>query len=125
MKKMIINNKKTILLIISGLLTGFINGLFGGGGGMILVPFLSMLINYETKEAHATAILVILPLSILSGLLYSVFGQTDFSKLLPVSIGVTIGGVVGAFLLKKIKSKWITYIFSAVMLIAGVKMLFF
>ncbi|MBO4594177.1 MAG: TSUP family transporter, partial [Clostridia bacterium] len=49
------------LKIIVGIIAGLINGLFGGGGGMIVVPCLKYLLKYETDSAHATAIAVILP----------------------------------------------------------------
>ena len=114
-----------IWAIIIGVCSGFINGLLGGGGGMIVVPLLCYLLKRKGKEAHATAILIILPLSLISSIFYAIFGKFNFSIGLPVSIGVVLGGVVGALLLSKIKSKWISVIFSVVMLVAGVKMLFF
>ena len=111
--------------ILGGVLAGFINGIFGGGGGMIIVPLLTLILRYNPKKAHATAILIILPLSLISGLLYSYFKMLGISLLLPVSIGVSVGGVVGAILLSKLSSKWIVLIFSIVMAVAGVKMIFF
>ena len=111
--------------IIIGVFSGFVNGLFGGGGGMIVVPLLCYLLKREGKESHATAILIILPLSLISSIFYAIFGKFNFSIGVPVSIGVVCGGVVGALLLSKLKAKWISIIFSVVMLFAGVKMLFF
>ena len=48
--------------IFSGGLTGFINGFFGGGGGMVCVPVLTGALKLSQKQAHATAIFFILPL---------------------------------------------------------------
>ena len=120
-------NKKNkwFLLILIGALAGFLNGMFGGGGGMVVVPMLIHFLKYEEKQAHATAILIILPLSILSGILYATYGNFNFYTTLYVSIGVIVGGVVGALLLKKLSSKYVTWIFSLIMLIAGLKLLFF
>lgn len=117
--------KNTILSIIFGAIAGLLNGLFGGGGGMVVVPLLTNVLKEEPRIAHATAILIILPMSILSGLLYAVFGNYDFSLGLPVGIGVIVGGVLGAVLLKKLSNYYLTVIFCVVMLIAGAKMLFF
>lgn len=119
------NDKNKLKSILSGALAGLVNGLFGGGGGMIIVPALTKLLKREEHKAHATAILIILPLSILSGIFYASFGSFDLGIGIPVIIGVTIGGVVGAFILSKISSKWLTIIFAVVMMIAGAKMLFF
>ena len=81
-KRRITDKKEKILSIILGIITGAINGLFGGGGGMIVVPMLIWLMKYEEKIAHATAILLILPLSIVSGIFYAVFGNFDINNYL-------------------------------------------
>lgn len=114
-----------VVLICTGIITGVVNGLFGGGGGMIVVPMLTFLSKLPSKNAHATALIIILPVCIVSGIFYAVFGNFRLDVGLPVTIGVVAGGIVGAFLLKKLPPKWVTLIFAVVMLAAGVKMLFF
>lgn len=84
--------------IVCGAATGAANGLFGGGGGMIAVPLLRAQ-GLEEKRAHATAIAVILPVSLLSFLLYAFRGFFDFSVALPVALGGFAGGFAGAKLL--------------------------
>ena len=120
-----IKKNKAFLSVVGGVLSGLANGLFGGGGGIIIVPILMFILGYPAKSAHATAILVILPLSIVSGLFYAFFGSLNWTIGLPVAIGVTCGGLIGAFLLSKISSKWLVVIFSIIMIFAGGKMLFF
>ncbi len=117
--------KEFWLSILVGAITGFINGVFGGGGGMVVVPMLRFILKYSEKQAHATAILIILPLSIASGLFYSAYGKVDVGVFLPVAMGVVVGGIVGALLLKKLSAKWVSVIFCLVMAAAGAKMLFF
>ena len=116
---------KKIYACFVGALAGLVNGLFGGGGGMLVVPLLIFLLGIEVKKAHATAILVILPISIVSGLLYAAHVNLQPSIAIPVSIGVVIGGGIGALLLPKLSNKIVIVIFSIVMAIAGGKMLFF
>jgi len=117
------NKKKLFYLIITGIVTGFVNGLFGGGGGMIVVPMLIILLNYPVKTSHATAILIILPISIISGIIYASYGAFDLDIGLPVTLGVILGGVIGAKLLSKLNAKIVTKIFSIVMFLAGIKMI--
>lgn len=117
--------KHKIIAIAGGCFCGLINGLFGGGGGMIVVPILTIGLGLSVKRAHATAILIILPLSIVSTIFYLCFGSVNFGIVLPVGIGVLGGGVLGAILLKKLSSKWVVIIFAVIMLSAGVKMLVF
>ena len=122
----VFQNKKTNLYaVLTGIIAGLVNGIFGGGGGMIVVPMLVHLLKCEQKYAHATAILIILPLSLVSGLFYAAFGNFDLSVGIPAGIGVIAGGIVGALLLSKISSKWLSIIFSVVMAVAGIKMLIF
>ena len=92
---------------------------------MIVVPMLSFALKKEQHVSHATAILVILPMSIISGILYLTFGNFELSSGLPSGLGVVIGGIIGALLLKKISSRGLTVLFSVVMIAAGGKMLFF
>lgn len=108
--------------IIMALAIGFINGFFGGGGGMLLVPLLIYFSKLPEKNAHATAIPVILPVSIASGITYIVQGVFSFSVFLPVAAGVVAGGIIGALLLKKLPAFITSIVFSVLMIIAGVRM---
>ncbi len=90
---------------------------------MVLVPLLTAVKDYEVKKAHATAILIILPLSIVSGVVYSSFGFVDFCKLVAISSGSILGGVLGSILLSKFSGKIVSLIFSVIMLFAGIKLL--
>ena len=82
-------------LIICGCAVGTANSVFGGGGGMLAVPLLEQT-GISSQKAHATAILVILPVSILTFILYAIRGIYDFSVLIPTALGVTVGGFLGA-----------------------------
>ena len=118
--------KEKLLLIVFGSVTGLINGFFGGGGGMIVVPVMTLIMKIKPNVAHATAIAVILPVSIISVITYFLSGATsvNLSPILSVGGGVVAGGIIGALLLKKINNKLLIKIFAVVMLIAGVKMIF-
>ena len=117
--------KKTTIIygLIGGLFVGFINGFFGGGGGMIVVPLLIFLSKMQDKKAHATAIFIILPLCIISSIIYIINGNIDWIKLLYTSIGFIVGGIVGALVLKKANNKVLRIIFSLIMVAAGIKIL--
>ena len=108
---------------LCGAATGAANSLFGGGGGMLAVPLL-MKTGYEEKQAHATAILVILPVSLFSFLLYFFRGFYDFSVLVPTALGVTAGGSLGAALLKKLPVRTVNLLFAFFQLAAGVFLFF-
>ena len=116
------SKKQILILILCGALIGLVNGFFGGGGGMLCVPILEKIIGLESKKAHATTLCVILPLCIVSALVYIYNNNIDFVNLSWVSLGAISGGIIGAIFLSKINSKWLRVIFAILMLGVGVKM---
>ncbi len=115
--------KKSLKGIFTGLTTGAVNGLFGGGGGMVVVPLLKNMLGYEEKHAHVTAILVIAPVCAASAITYIVNGYFAADVVIPAAIGSVAGGLLGAFLLNKLPEFIVNAVFVAVMLVAGVRML--
>lgn len=109
--------------MLFGAVIGFVNGLFGGGGGMILVPYLNKTLKLEQKKSQATALFVILPLSIISAIVYMTRQAIDFSVGWPVIIGIVIGGVIGAVALKKLRNNTLQILFVILMIVSGVWML--
>ena len=109
--------------ILCGVAVGFANSLFGGGGGMIAVPLLQKT-GLDEKRAHATAILVILPVSLFSFALYAARGLCDFSVLIPTAIGVTFGGILGARWLGKMQIKTLNALFALLQAMAGLFLFF-
>ena len=110
-------------LIGIGFITGIINGLFGSGGGTIVVPALVFLVGIEDFKAHATAISIILPLSIISTIIYL---KSNVIKL-DISLMVTLGGLIGSFIgakfLKKIPNIILRKIFGIVIIITALRMI--
>ncbi len=120
MKNLKFNHK----LLIIGLFTGFINGLFGSGGGTVLVPCLVFLMGVEDHKAHATAISIILPMSILSSIIYYKYNVVDISLTLKVAIGSVAGGIIGSMLLNKLSVNVLRKFFGIIMIIAAIRMVF-
>ena len=120
MKKPQKNKTKWWVDAVWGSVIGFINGFLGSGGGMIAVPILEKVKKLESKSAHATAIAVMLPFSVISGLVY-VF-NLDFDWLIVgiMTLAATVGGVLGCFFLKNLSNKVIRIIFAVIMAFAGV-----
>lgn len=115
---------KNFRRVFAGGLTGGVNGLFGGGGGMVAVPILKNMLGYDEKRAHATAILVIAPVCLVSSITYILNGYFVPNVVIPAAIGSTAGGTIGALMLEKLPTNIVNAVFIAVMLVAGVRMLF-
>jgi hypothetical protein len=103
-------------------LVGWVNGLFGGGGGMIAVPTMQSYLSFGKKCSHAAAICVIAPICILSSLSYIACGYAKANIILPCAIGYSIGGFCGAGLLINLSDSVIDWLFMSVMATAGIVM---
>ena len=117
------SKKNIVISLLAGLFVGFLSGFFGGGGGMIVVPLLVFFLGLTEKEAHATAILTILPISVASSIIYIIKGSVVFDNLAFVSLGFVVGGILGAYLLLKINNKVLRIVFSVLMMAAGIKII--
>ncbi len=116
--------KKYVKYGLIGLITGLLNGLFGSGGGTVVVPAMERFLDFPEHKAHATAIAIILPLTIVSLFFYTRSGYFLWSLVWQTSVGGVVGGLIGALLLKKLKPNVIRKIFGVFMLVAAVRMVF-
>jgi uncharacterized membrane protein YfcA len=114
--------KSKFYLGASGILIGTLNSFFGTGGGIIAVPVLEKL-GLSKKESHANAVAVILPISILSAVLYLVGGKVSLSDASPFILTGIIGSVLGTVILKKISPFWLKRIFGIFVIYAGLRLL--
>ncbi len=119
---------KTLLLYIGvGFFAGFINGLAGTGGGVLLV-FLLTRLAFPADKTFATTNMTVLILSLVSLFLYLKNG-TLTSDLLPHFFGTAflpavLGGAVGSLLLSKIKGSFLKKLFAALVIVGGVGRIF-
>ena len=114
--------KKTLLPAAAGICIGFINALLGAGGGIIAVPVLHRM-GLERKQAHANAVAVMLPVSIMSAVLYLMNGYVTVSDALPYIPGGIVGAVAGTYIMKIISPLWLKRIFGGFMIYAGIRLL--
>lgn len=115
--------KISIVKIVFALIVGFINGFFGGGGGLLCVPTLKKIYKLDTKTAHATAISIMFPLSVVSSVIYLLNNKLQIDKTLIISLGVVVGGFLGSILLKKLSSSFIRWVFIIILFTSGIKMI--
>lgn len=119
-KRFNFNIKNTII----GSFTGFINGVFGSGGGTLLVPILNNILKVEEHKSHATALAIIIFLSTTSSVVYISKGTYDVKLTLQAAVGSIIGGIIGAKLLCKVTGRFLRISFGLIMIIAALRMVF-
>ncbi len=107
--------------LLTGALAGITNGLFGAGGGLVLVPLLISWCKLEEKKAFATSVAIILPLSVASYIMFCLQGGQVWGDALPFLIGGIIGGFLSAKFFKQISAVWLHRLFGLLILYGGVK----
>ncbi len=108
---------------LSGAAAGLINGLLGAGGGMVLVPLLVGWCGLEDKKAFATAISIILPLSLTSIAVFAMRESLPLGEAWPYLLGGAIGGGLGGLLFKKMTANALHKLLGVVILWGGVQLL--
>lgn len=118
-----LNSKQVIIFIGVGLVGGLINGLFGAGAGLVLVPLIQLASKLDEKKVHATTLACVLLMCVVSSIIFVVNKQVDYKLTMWCLIGSLAGAVLGTVLLQKFKNRIINLIFSCILVLAGVLMI--
>lgn len=112
-----------MLYALIGLAAGLVNGLLGIGGGTILIPGMVYLLGVQQHRAHATSLLIILPTSLISMLVYHRQGSFQIRPLLGLALATSLGAIAGAVLMNHFRPASLRRGFGLFMLVAGLRML--
>lgn len=115
--------KKYLGIALAGLGAGVVNGLFGAGGGMVLVPLLSLLTDLEDREIFPASISIILPICLVSLTVTAVTGSVAWGDALPYLIGSAAGGVAAGHWGQRIPTKWLHRGLGVMILWGGIRYL--
>jgi uncharacterized protein len=108
--------------VLLGLVVGLFSGLFGVGGGVILVPLLVLLVRTEQKQAQATS-LVVVALGASSGALtYGLAGSVFWLSVPYLIVAGLLGSWLGTIAVKKLRSGWLQILFGILLLAAAVRL---
>ncbi len=109
--------------ILIGLFAGGLSGLFGVGGGILIVPALTLVGHMEQRLAHGTSLAATAPLALAGLVGYTIGGEVDWAVAFLLLLGSVVGAYVGAGLLEKISQRWLTYGFALLLLLTAIRML--
>ncbi len=104
---------------LAGTAAGCVNGLFGGGGGMLLIPGLRQLANVEEQSLFSTSVSVMLPVSAVSLWLAARQEPLPWADCLPYLLGSSLGGLGAGFLGQRIQGPWMHRALGVLMLWGG------
>jgi uncharacterized membrane protein YfcA len=108
-----------------GLGGGLSSGLFGVGGGIVMVPAMVWLMNMNVKTAIGTSLAVIVPTAISGAYKHHQLGNIDWRIALAIVPLAIVGGVAGALLTKQIQPDTLKKMFGAFMILVGLRLLVF
>lgn len=94
-------------MVIAGFSAGAVAGLFAAGGGMVLIPLLSLLTDLDDSDIFASSIAIILPVCIVSLTATAMTGTVAWAESLPWLFGSAAGGVLAGKYGKKIPAVWL------------------
>ncbi len=117
------SKRKIIGTLLAGGAAGAVNGLFGGGGGMVLIPILSLAVPDEDRSLFSSSVAIILPICIVSLGATALTGEIPWREALPWLPGSAIGGYLAAKWGQKIPALWLHRALGALILYGGVKYL--
>jgi len=115
--------KEFLYKVLIGFFAGIVSGLFASGGGMILVPAFIYILKMSDVESRATSVICILPMVVISGILYYKNNYINWEIGLLCAIGGIIGGIVGAKLLNKLPAKYLKIAFTIFLIYASYRMI--
>lgn len=114
-------SKKYWGMMLAGMAAGAVNGLFGAGGGMVLVPLLTWLTDLEDREIFPASVCIILPICLIS--LWLTYQPIPWDTAIPYLIGSAGGGVLAGILARRIPTLWLHRILGILILWGGIRYL--
>ncbi|CAN5548090.1 hypothetical protein BH20ACT18_BH20ACT18_01410 [soil metagenome] len=114
---------RTVKLLAVGTAAGAFSGLFGVGGGTVIVPLLVLWLGYEEREATGTSLTAIVIIAAAAAMVQGLYGNIDVAKAALIGIPAVGGVLVGTWLQQRIRTEWISFVFAALLVAVAVELL--
>jgi len=115
-----LNEASVLVLVAAGSVGGLFSGVFGVGGGTLMVPLLLWWARMDQRRANATSLLAITPAAIMGALSYGIGGVFAWLPAIFVALGSILGAQVGAWVLRRIPLVPLRWAFIAFIIASGV-----
>lgn len=109
-------------IVAVGIGAGLLSGLFGVGGGILIVPGLVMLGGMDRRIAHGTSLAAVLPISLSSLVTYWTGGHVDWAVALWLTVGAVAGAFLGTRLLNVLPHDTLALAFAALLVVTAVRL---
>jgi len=114
------STKRLLLIFAAAFGVGILGGLFGVGGGIVLIPLLVLLFHFEQHKAQGTSLVALVPpTGLLAFLKYWEAGYVNWKVGLLLMPGVFLGGIVGSHIAQRISAQWMRRVFAGFLFVLG------
>ncbi len=109
------------LVVVAGLVVGILSALFGVGGGLLMVPFMVVVLDESQHVAEGTSLLVIVPTAVVGALAHLQRGYVSFKHAALVGLGGTAGALLGSSLALAMDAEALQNIFAVFLILMGAR----
>lgn len=114
-----------LALVVIGLLAGFLSGILGVGGGVVMVPLMVLLLGFTQHQAQGTSLAVLaVPVTLAAAYNYYQDGSLNWKYAIVMALMFVIGGYLGSKLAISLDEKLLKRIFGVVLVVLGFRMIF-
>lgn len=109
-------------VVMVGLGAGLLSGMFGVGGGILVVPGLVMLAKMDQRFAHGTSLAAVLPISVSSLVTYWAHDHVDWPVAFWLAVGAVAGAVIGTKLLHSLPHRTLAIAFASLLVVTAIRL---
>ena len=110
-------------LLAIGSAAGIYSGLFGVGGGAIMVPLMILLLGFDARTATATSLAAICVIALAGAITGAIYGNVDWTAAGVIAVPAVVGGVLGASLQQRVDRRWLVGGLAILLIIGAIDLL--
>ncbi len=114
---------RSLKLMAIGTLAGLFSGLFGVGGGSVIVPLLILWLGYEERSATGTSLAAIIFIAAFAAAAQGLYGNVHVLDAVLIGLPAIAGVVIGTWLQQRVSTQWISLLFAGVLVASAVELL--
>ncbi len=114
---------RSLKLMVIGTLAGLFSGLFGVGGGSVIVPLLILWLGYEERSATGTSLAAIIFIAAFAAAAQGLYGNVHVLDAVLIGVPAVAGVVAGTWMQQRVSTRWISLLFAGVLVASAVELL--
>jgi hypothetical protein len=116
------SSQRSLRLVAIGTLAGLFSGLFGVGGGSVIVPLLVLWLGYDERAATATSLAAIVFIAGFAAAVQGLYGNVRLLDAVLVGVPAVAGVLIGTWLQQRLQARSIALLFAAVLVASAVEL---